>query len=142
MDNRLYNRRKELELTLEQIGKACGVGKSTVRKWETGQINNMGRDKILKLAKALKVSPLYILQTTSDEHILSKYEMQLLSLVDKLTNIGKEKVLEYAQDLTSNPVYHNHPSILNAANARTDIEPTVEGQAHDNAIMNDDSEWD
>lgn len=32
MDNRLYNRRKELELTLEQIGKACGVGKSTVRK--------------------------------------------------------------------------------------------------------------
>ena len=37
-------------LTLEQVGDAVGVGKSTVRKWETGQIANMRRDKIAKLA--------------------------------------------------------------------------------------------
>ena len=30
---------------------------------------------------------------------------------------------------------------VNAAHARTDIEPTDEDQAHDDAIMNDDSEW-
>lgn len=32
-------------------------------------------------------------------------------------------------------------SLLNAAHARTDIDPTPEGQKHDDDIMNDDSEW-
>lgn len=32
----IHNRRKELKLTLEEVGNAVGVSKSTVRKWETG----------------------------------------------------------------------------------------------------------
>lgn len=31
--------------------------------------------------------------------------------------------------------------VVDAAHARTDIEPTEEGSAHDDAIMDDDSEW-
>ena len=61
MDNRLYERRKELGLTLEDVGNIVGVTKSTVKKWESGYIENMRRDKIALLAKALKVSPLYIM---------------------------------------------------------------------------------
>ena len=57
----IKSRRKELNLTLEQVGDLVGVGKSTVRKWETGDIENMKRDKIVKLAKALRVSPSYIM---------------------------------------------------------------------------------
>ena len=37
----IKTRRKELDLTLEQIGNAVGVGKSTVRKWQSGDIANM-----------------------------------------------------------------------------------------------------
>ena len=40
-------------MTLEELGQKVGVGKSTVRKWETGAIANMRRDKIAKLAEAL-----------------------------------------------------------------------------------------
>lgn len=54
---KIYNRRKELGLTLEQVGDAVGVGKSTVRKWENGMIKNMGRDKIAALAGVLKMNP-------------------------------------------------------------------------------------
>ena len=57
----IKSRRIELNLTLEQVGDLVGVGKSTVRKWETGDIENMKRDKIVKLAKALRVSPSYIM---------------------------------------------------------------------------------
>lgn len=57
----LKRRRKELNMTLEEVGNIVGVGKSTVRKWETGDIENMRRDKIALLAKALKTSPLYIM---------------------------------------------------------------------------------
>lgn len=53
----LKARRLELGLTLEDVGKIVGVSKSTVRKWETGFIENMKRDKISLLAKALQISP-------------------------------------------------------------------------------------
>ena len=36
--NIIYQRRMEMGLTLEEVGKAVGVGKSTVRKWEKGMI--------------------------------------------------------------------------------------------------------
>lgn len=48
-------------LTLEQVGNVVGVGKSTVRKWETGVIANMRRDKIAKLAEALNTTPAYLM---------------------------------------------------------------------------------
>lgn len=57
----LEQRRKELGLTLEEVGKFVGVSKSTVKKWETGYIDNMKRDKIALLSQILKVSPLAIL---------------------------------------------------------------------------------
>ena len=54
---KMFERRKELGLTLEEVGDAVGVGKSTVRRWENGMIRNMGRDKIAALAKVLQMNP-------------------------------------------------------------------------------------
>ena len=59
--------RINLGLTLEQLGKKVGVGKSTVRKWENGMIENMGRDKIALLADALHISPLLLLGINDTE---------------------------------------------------------------------------
>ena len=53
----INQRRTELKLTLEQVGQAVGVGKSTVKKGEEGYISNMRRDKIALLAKVLKMNP-------------------------------------------------------------------------------------
>ena len=54
---KMYERRKQLGLSLEAVGDAVGVGKSTVRKWENGMIKNMGRDKIAALAAVLHLDP-------------------------------------------------------------------------------------
>lgn len=67
----LKKRRRELQLTLEQVGDYIGVGKSTVRKWEIGMIENMKTDKILLLSEILKTHPLTILGI--DENIYSNY---------------------------------------------------------------------
>lgn len=48
-------------MTLEEVAQKVGVGRSTVRKWETGMIANMRRDKILVLAQALNTSPEYLM---------------------------------------------------------------------------------
>lgn len=50
-------RRLALGLTLDDVGARVGVGKSTVRKWEIGLIENMRRDKIAKLAEVLEIDP-------------------------------------------------------------------------------------
>ena len=53
--------RLQNNMTLEELGNKVGVGKSTVRKWETGLIANMRRDKIAKLASALNTTPAYLM---------------------------------------------------------------------------------
>ena len=57
----INQRRSTLNLTLEEVGTAVGVSKSTVKKWEDGYISNMRRDKIAKLAKVLKLSPVSLI---------------------------------------------------------------------------------
>ena len=51
---KILARRKQLGLTLEDVGKSVGVGKSTVRKWENGMIKNMRGDKISALAVCVR----------------------------------------------------------------------------------------
>lgn len=60
----ISNRRKELGLTLEQVGDRCGVGKSTVKKWESGMIQNIRRDKIKLLANVLQIDPVSLIDCT------------------------------------------------------------------------------
>lgn len=57
-------RRKFLGLTLEQVADAVGVNKSTILRYENGDIERMATEKLLPLAKALKCSPLYLLGQT------------------------------------------------------------------------------
>lgn len=59
--DRIKTRRTELGLTLEQVGDYVGVSKSTVKKWESGFIANMRRDKIARLAEVLKISPVELM---------------------------------------------------------------------------------
>ena len=59
----IKDKRLALGLTLEEVGHAVGVGKSTVRKWENGMIKNMGRDKVAALAKVLGLNPAQLIQS-------------------------------------------------------------------------------
>lgn len=68
MNEKIYTLRKLKGLTLEEVGKAVGVGKSTVRKWETGAIANMRRDKIAALAAVLDTTPGYLMGWTDESN--------------------------------------------------------------------------
>ena len=90
--------RLEKRLTLERVADIVGVGKSTVRKWETGMIANMKRDKIDLLAKALGVAPSYLMggeekeTGNTDAPILSEDEKILLDLF-RLVPEGQQKLV-------------------------------------------------
>ena len=53
---RIHNRRKELHLTLEDVSRLSGIPKSTIQRWESGAVTNMGQENLSKVADALNVS--------------------------------------------------------------------------------------
>lgn len=95
----LKERRLSLKLTLEQVGDFVGVGKSTVRKWENGMINNIGSDKIKKYAQILQISPLDII----NKEIVSKEEKDiqkdLQKMIEQLENgLYSKETAEYSEE--------------------------------------------
>lgn len=61
INKKLKNKRKELGLTMLEVAQKVGVSEATVSRWESGDIANMRRDKIVLLANALNVTPAYIM---------------------------------------------------------------------------------
>lgn len=95
-------------LTLEQVAQQVGVGRSTVRKWETGLIANMRRDKIVKLAQALHTTPGYLMGWDDDDkftpstlpaNIIPMPEMKKIPLVGAIACgepiLAEENIEEY-----------------------------------------------
>ena len=97
MARKIKELRQERGLTLEQVANVVGVGKSTVRKWETGMIANMKRDKIADLAKALGTTPAYLMgwDETPDSMDLPPEEPQLSAgekvLLDLFRRVPEDK---------------------------------------------------
>lgn len=93
-------------LTLEQVGQAVGVGKSTVLKWESGAISNMKRDKIAALAQVLDISPAVIMGWSS-ELLKEAPPVQPIYLNGHiLTETEKQVILQY----------RNNPQMQTAVN--------------------------
>ena len=76
----LRKRRIELSLTQRQVANKVGVTEATVSRWESGDIDNMRRDKIAGLANALRVSPLMIMGIDDAEQYkpINREEVELL----------------------------------------------------------------
>lgn len=107
-------RRQELGLTYEELGKLIGVGKSTVRKWETGMIENMRRDNIVSLSKALNISPSVLMgweeidekkEFNKTEDTISIKERKLLNSFNNLNETGKDEAIKRVSELTLIPSY-------------------------------------
>lgn len=101
MGSKIKQLRKAKNMTLEEVAVIVGVGKSTVRKWETGMIANMKRDKIASLAKALDTTPAYLMgweEVQKNNDILADIIVRLRTdeefsdIVKILSNLDAEKL--------------------------------------------------
>lgn len=61
MKDIIKSRRLELGLTQQELADLCHADRTTVGKWESGDIINIKRDKLQLLSKALNVSHLALL---------------------------------------------------------------------------------
>ena len=103
MARKIKELRQAKGLTLEQVANVVGVGKSTVRKWETGMIANMKRDKIADLAKALGTTPAYLMgwsenvnkeeNNSPEQQKLSEGEKMWLELYHRVSDETREVLI-------------------------------------------------
>lgn len=108
LKNIIKDRRLELGLTLEQVGNAVGVNRSTVQRWESGGIGNLKQDKILALANILRVSPSYLLGMT-DEKEPKEAEVKVIQQtshlavdISDLTEDEQRSVIQYIAFIKAN----------------------------------------
>lgn len=57
----MKNRRIELDMSYQTLADKVGISKSTLQRYETGNIKNMPIDKLEEVADALMVSPSYLM---------------------------------------------------------------------------------
>lgn len=69
----IKKRRLELHLTMKDVADRVGVSEGTISRWESGDIANMRRDKIMALAKALQISPAVIMEWDAPEEPTPEY---------------------------------------------------------------------
>ena len=112
MAQRIKQLRQDRGLTLEQVAEVVGVGKSTVRKWETGMIANMRRDKIADLAKALETTPAYLMgwkeenaekESSPSEPQLTEGEKTMLELFRLVPEDKQQLVLQMIRVALNTP---------------------------------------
>ena len=123
MSKKIKDLRLSLGLTLEEVANQVGVGKSTVRKWETGMIANMRRDKIAALAKALHTTPTYLMGWTDEispppvsfnlqhqiESEYGKTAAAALKLFIQLDEIDQVRITERMETLLEDEKYISQP---------------------------------
>ena len=92
---RIRDRRIFLDYSYQDLANKTGLSKSTLQRYETGGIGNLPLDKLEVIAKALDVSPAYIMgweeEPEPDIHTIAAHALE------ELTEEEQEKVLEYAK---------------------------------------------
>lgn len=104
----LKNQREEIGVSQQEVANYVGVSKSAVSRWESGDIKNMGIDKLKKYSEIMKIDPLTILNYEEEENtkrLLSEGEKNILRPFNKLNDEGQEKSIEYTWDLVASNKY-------------------------------------
>lgn len=91
----LKARRLSLALTLEDVAAKVGVSAATISRWESGDIANMRRDRIVALSKALKISPAVIMgwDDPEDNPVApsDSIDPEVTKMAEEVQNISDEK---------------------------------------------------
>ena len=129
----IKKRRLELGMTLEEVAKQVGVGRATVQRWESGVIVNVRRDKIVKIAAALKTTPGYLMGWKDDPD-----SEPLENLYDNITPYTPTKVPLLGTIACGEPIYADEENgQFIEANIKADFCLRAKGDSMINARIND-----
>ena len=117
MGERICELRTAHNMSMEELGKYLGVGRSAIFKYEKGQVENLPRSTIEKMAILFGVSPSYIMcfdewdknsQVLSDEVMLieriqAKWGKDMICIMQnfcELNEAGQKTLVTISESLT------------------------------------------
>lgn len=91
----IYQQRKKLQMTLEDVSRICNVPCSTVSRWENGHIKKISRDNMEKLCMHLNIDPIVFFQKNE---LLSLEEMEMLKAYRKSDDRAKQDAMKMLKE--------------------------------------------
>ena len=118
MGQRIYELRVAHKMSMEELGRYLGVGRSAVHKYEKGQVENLPRSTIEKMSILFGVSPSYLMcfdewEENSDalsdevqliERIQVKWGKDMVTIMQhfaELNEDGQKALCDIAEGFTS-----------------------------------------
>lgn len=90
MGERIKILREERHMSQEELGKLCGVNRAAVNKWETGQVENIKRSTIKRLAEVFHVTPCFIMCFDEDSKATEEQIKQFNERLNSQKELQKE----------------------------------------------------
>lgn len=119
--DKIKSRRLELGLTLDEVAQKIGVAASTFQRYESGEIKNMRRDKVKKIADILELSPSYLMgwseQSDATEFDSSQYDNIIPLKKDYLKKIPLVGDIACGEPILANEEYESLVVIDGSINA-------------------------
>lgn len=119
--DKIKSRRLELGLTLDEVAQKIGVAASTFQRYESGEIKNMRRDKVKKIADVLELSPYYLMgwseQSDTTEFDSSQYDNIIPLKKDYLKKIPLVGDIACGEPILANEEYESLVVIDGSINA-------------------------
>lgn len=84
---RMKLRRKELKMSADAVAEKIGVDRSTIFRYEKGEIEKMPTGTLVEISKALHTTPGYLMGWENDINVV----------YDRLNEVEKEKVYNFAE---------------------------------------------
>ena len=108
---RIKERRKELDMTADELGRRIGKNRATVYRYENGDIENLPIDVLKPIAKALDIAPQYLMGWNIDTEATSKKaeptvdflvmlgddEKYMVEVMSSLTPKSREELKQFAE---------------------------------------------
>ena len=107
---RIKTKRKELHLSADELGRRLGKDRSTIYRYEKGDIENLPLDILEPIAIALNTTPSYLMGWEEEEKkndiqvdivLRMRNDSLFFKTVEKLNGLDDEKLLAFNQMLNT-----------------------------------------
>jgi transcriptional regulator with XRE-family HTH domain len=103
---RIKQRRKELKISADELGKRLGKDRSTIFRYEKGEIENLPLDILEPIAEILQTTPQYLMgweevqkknSTLVDLTIRMRTDNEFASIVESLSKLNPAQLASVKQ---------------------------------------------
>lgn len=91
---RIRKRRKELGITLEDLASALNKNRTTVARYEKGQIDKISPSTVTKIAHILRCSEAYLMGWTDDPSYIPNDDRTLWDDIVGTRNFTNEEIMQ------------------------------------------------